>query len=330
MNPAALATIATIATVAAPVLRLTIGAVFLLAVIGKLRAPARFQSNLTESMGVSAAAGAVLTPLVIAAEAALAFMLVSDTLSRSVAMPAALALLTGFTGFAGYKYVTADSVRCSCFGEAERPLSAYDLLRNALLIAAIAGWLYWPADAVRWMPVQWTLAAGVALLLAAGLARLHEVIVRLRMARAAQPLQIGAPVAAVMGRTLGDGAAVMLPAVEQPVALLFLSSRCPACRGKLAEIAGLLAPAAQAGLQIRLVSAEPAWRLRRFLSGDALRAAAVVVSARRYARLNPAMHAPYYQFVDAAGVLQAAGPIGDDDWLSLHAQMDEVEQAAIA
>lgn len=313
--------------VAAVLVRLLVGGVFLLAVVGKLRAPMRFRANLTESLGMSTAAGATLMPLVISVEAALAFMLLSDTQARAVAMPAALALLVAFTIFVGYKYVTADSVRCSCFGEADRPLSAYDLLRNALLIGAIAGWLYWPAAAVRWTPAQWALSAGAALLSAAGLARLHEMIVRLRTARAGQPLPVGGPVAAVMGRMLNDGAPIMLPGVEQAVALLFLSSRCPTCRGKLAEIARLLAPAREAGLKIHLVSAEPVWRLRRFLADEALRGVTVVLSARRYARLNPAMYAPYYLFIDAAGDLQAAGLIGDDDWLSLRAQMDEVAVA---
>ncbi len=316
----------TVTAAAAVLVRLLVGWVFLLAVVGKLRSAARFRANLTESMGVSAGAGAVLTPVVISAEAALAFMLLGDMQARAFAMPAALALLMAFTAFVGYKYVTADSVRCSCFGEADRPLSAYDLLRNALLIGAIAGWLYWPAAAVRWTPVQWTLAAAVALLLAAGLVRLHEVIVRFRNARAAQPLPVGEAVAAVMGKMLSDGAPVMLPGVEQAVALLFLSSRCPSCRGKLPEIARLLAPATAAGLKIHLVSAEPAWRLRRFLP-DELRRVTVVVSARRYARLNPMMFAPYYLFIDASGALQAAGLIGDDDWLSLNAQMDEVAAA---
>jgi hypothetical protein len=39
----------------------------------------------------------------------------------------------------GYQFVSRDVVRCSCFGEAERPVSGYDLLRNLLLIAAIVG-----------------------------------------------------------------------------------------------------------------------------------------------------------------------------------------------
>ncbi|MQA18768.1 MauE/DoxX family redox-associated membrane protein [Rugamonas rivuli] len=312
---------------AALVLRLLVGAVFLLAVLGKLRAPARFRANLTESMGVPPALGMALTPAVILAEAALALMLLGDVQARTFAMPAALVLLIGFTCFVAYKYVTADSVRCSCFGEAERPLSVYDLLRNGLLIGAIACWLYWPAPPAQWTPAQLALASAAALVLAVGLSRLHEMIVRFRVARAPQAPALGEHVAAVMGRMLDDGRPEMLPGVEQAVALLFLSSRCPSCRGKLPEIAGLLAPAVEAGLKIRLVSAEPAWRLRRFLAGDALRAITVRVGGRRYARLNPAMQAPYYLFIGPSGDLQAAGLIGDDDWLSLRAQLEEVALA---
>ena len=314
---------------AAVVVRLLVGMVFLLAVAGKLRAPARFRANLTESMGVPPALGVVLTPAVMLAEAALALMLLGDMQARTFAMPAALLLLIGFSCFVGYKYVTADSVRCSCFGEADRPLSVYDLLRNGLLIGAIACWLYWPAPATpaQSTPAQLALASAAALALAVGLSRLHEMIVRFRIARAPQPPALGEHVAAVMGHMLDDGRPEMLPGVEQAVALLFLSSRCPSCRGKLPEIAGLLAPAEEAGLKIRLVSAEPAWRLRRFLAGDALRAITVRVGGRRYARLNPAMQAPYYMFIGPSGDLQAAGLIGDDDWLSLRAQLEEVALA---
>lgn len=312
---------------AALVVRLLVGMVFLLAVAGKLRAPARFRANLTESMGVPPALGAVLTPVVILVEAALALMLLGDMQARTLAMPAALLLLMGFSCFVGYKYVTADSVRCSCFGEADRPLSVYDLLRNGLLIGAIACWLYWPAEPAQSTSVQLALASAAALALAVGLSRLHEMIVRFRIARAPQPPALGEHVAAVMGRMLDNGMPEMLPGVEQAVALLFLSSRCPSCRSKLPEIAGLLAPAEEAGLKIRLVSAEPAWRLRRFLVGDALRAITVRVSGRRYARLNPAMQAPYYMFIGPSGDLQAAGLIGDDDWLSLREQLEQVALA---
>ncbi|ELX08335.1 hypothetical protein Jab_2c03810 [Janthinobacterium sp. HH01] len=312
---------------AALVVRLLVGMVFLLAVAGKLRSPARFRANLTESMGVPPALGVVLTLVVILAEAALALMLLGDMQARTLAMPAALLLLIGFSCFVGYKYVTADSVRCSCFGEADRPLSVYDLLRNGLLIGAIACWLYWPAGPAQSTPAQLALASAAALALAVGLSRLHELIVRFRIARAPQAPALGEHVAAVMGRMLDNGLPEMLPGVEQAVALLFLSSRCPGCRSKLPEIAGLLAPAEEAGLKIRLVSAEPAWRLRRFLAGDALRAVTVRVSGRRYARLNPAMQAPYYMFVGPSGDLQAAGLIGDDDWLSLRAQLEEVALA---
>ena len=136
----------------------------------------------------------------------------------------------------------------------------------------------------------------------------------------------------VAARSLRDRAALALDAEGQPSVLLFLSSTCPKCRAKLPEISALLPLAQEAGVSLRLVSREPAWRLRRFLAGTPLAAVAARVSTKGYKALNPTMTSPYYVFLDQDARLQAGGIIGDDNWASfqdqLHGMAGDEKEAA--
>jgi hypothetical protein len=142
---------------------------------------------------------------------------------------------------------------------------------------------------------------------------------------AGSPLTPGETVPPVFGRSLAarfSPWAPQRPVLEgRPAALLFLASGCPKCHGKLAELERLLPAARDAGLELRLVSHESAWRLRRFL-GDRFPSPQVLRLARRdYRLLNPTGASPAYLFVDHAGMVEARGFIGDDNWLALRAQL---------
>lgn len=142
------------------------------------------------------------------------------------------------------------------------------------------------------------------------------------------PLEAGMPLPAVSGRALLTGADVALPAGQRAGVLLFLSSQCPQCRAKLPQIDSLLAPARMAGVDILLVSQEPAWRVRRFLRHTGLAHVAVRLGRNGYRRLNPRLASPAYLFVGHDGMVQAGGMIGNDDWRSFCTQMDEARQLA--
>ncbi|MBJ7313424.1 MauE/DoxX family redox-associated membrane protein [Rugamonas sp. CCM 8940] len=118
-------------------LRFLLGFLLLCGAWGKLTSFAGLKRNLVESFGLSAGLAAALAPLLIAAEGLLAIVLLLDSGTDDCALLAALAMLLVFTLVVGYQFLSRDVVRCSCFGEAERPVSGYDLLRNLLLIAAI-------------------------------------------------------------------------------------------------------------------------------------------------------------------------------------------------
>ncbi len=162
------------------------------------------------------------------------------------------------------------------------------------------------------------LAFGLALNLKLTLSVLHTAR---RERDAPEALAPGAQLPPVPARALRGGATQRLGASGQAAALLFLSSKCPKCRTKLAEIGRMLAPAEQAGLGVWIVSHEPGWRLRQFLGGAFPLSRTLRVTLRDYKLLNPTLASPAYLMVNHEGVLEAAGMIGDDDWQALRAQL---------
>jgi len=152
-----------------------------------------------------------------------------------------------------------------------------------------------------------------------------------RAAHPAAPLQPGERLSDVEGTTLAGRTRVRLAATGQARALLFLSSRCPKCRDKVASIGDLAGAARSAGLALWIVSDEPRWRLRSLLRGTALAAHTIRLGAHDYRLLNPTMASPAYLFIDHEGAIEAAGLIGDQHWRALERQLagDAIgEQAA--
>ena len=117
------------------------------------------------------------------------------------------------------------------------------------------------------------------------------------------------------------------PAVpnHQAKVLLFLSPHCPVCAEKIPEIEAILSKAKLAGVTLNLVSAEPKWRIKRFLTSSPLLNYVLTTSRKTYNQINPKHSSPFYLFIDHNHVLQAGGTIGDDDWLSFIGQMNSYE-----
>ncbi|GJI95977.1 hypothetical protein RugamoR57_26950 [Duganella caerulea] len=170
------------------------------------------------------------------------------------------------------------------------------------------------------------LALGLALNIKLTLSVLHTTR---RERETPEELPPGAPLPQVQARALQGGVVHRLGAEGQASALLFLSSKCPKCKTKLAEIGSMLEPAEQAGLDIWIVSHEPGWRLRQFLRGFPL-TRALRLTMRDYRLLNPTLASPAYMMVNHEGVLEAAGMIGDDNWLDLRAQLAESAETTAA
>ena len=119
----------------AGMLRYFVGALLLAAAVAKLRGFDSFRENLTASFNVAHQHSGVLALAVVSSELAVAALVLGAAVR--VGLWAALLLFCVFTTLLGYKFFTQGVVRCACFGETERSLSGFDLLRNVLVIAAI-------------------------------------------------------------------------------------------------------------------------------------------------------------------------------------------------
>lgn len=149
-----------------------IALLLLTAGVGKLRGYADFRGNLSTSFGLPPAAAALAAPVLVAVELLLAGWLLTG--GTDAPMLLALMLLGLLTAVLAYRYFTLSVVRCSCFGEAARPVSHYDLLRNALVLAINGAYFALAPEAA--LPVATSvLAAGLASIVCVTAISLHDI-----------------------------------------------------------------------------------------------------------------------------------------------------------
>ncbi len=161
----------------ADIVRYFIGWWWLAAAAGKLRAWSRFREDLGSSFGIAARPAAVLAPALVLAELLAAALVLGA--GRGAGMFASLMLMCCFTAVLGYRFFTRAIVRCSCFGESLRPLSGYDVLRNLLVVLAIAAWLAFSPGPP--LPIEESLvAAGLGAWLCVASIHFHDIVVLAR------------------------------------------------------------------------------------------------------------------------------------------------------
>ncbi|WP_028101739.1 MauE/DoxX family redox-associated membrane protein [Pseudoduganella violaceinigra] len=166
----------------ADTLRLMAALLLCTAAWGKWRALDRFRDNLATSFGASPALAALLAPGIAGAELILAIGLLPGGAASRMALVGALLLFALFTAVVAWKYATEDIVKCSCFGDADRSVSGFDLARNLAIIAGIAfSLLASGANGGSWQAT--VCATGVATLLAVVLANAHDIMMLLLYAR---------------------------------------------------------------------------------------------------------------------------------------------------
>jgi Methylamine utilisation protein MauE len=128
-------------------LQLSLGLVFLLAVIPKILRPSEF---------VSAVTGYALLPERLAGLAAAALIIIESLLAASflsgwqlsVALPMAAALLVVFASSITINIRRGRRIACGCFGNSNEQISSRSLARLALLLAAVLTLLIAPATPV--------------------------------------------------------------------------------------------------------------------------------------------------------------------------------------
>ncbi|WP_215403996.1 MauE/DoxX family redox-associated membrane protein [Janthinobacterium sp. JC611] len=161
-----------LAALLADTARYCIALLLLAASVGKLRGYSDFRGNLATSFGVPPAAASLAAPALVMAELLLSGWLLAGGIH--IPMLLSLLLLTTLTAILAWRYFTHSVVRCSCFGEAARPVSRYDLLRN-MLVVGING-AYFALEQETTLPVAGTaLAAGLAAIVCVATISLHDI-----------------------------------------------------------------------------------------------------------------------------------------------------------
>lgn len=161
----------------AEVCRYFIGFLLICAGVAKFNNFAQFKENLVGSMGVKQVFADVIAPTVVLLEMLLAVIVLAFFSLHHVAMAAAFVMFLMFTAFIAYKFLKEGIVKCSCFGEASRSVSVYDLLRNGLIMLGIFLYLACAQE----VPIYATIGVeaimvGLALILTIIAIEFHEII----------------------------------------------------------------------------------------------------------------------------------------------------------
>lgn len=315
------------ATYVSEACRLYILVVLLAAALGKAHALGSFAGTLEALLHLPAR----WSPSAAAAIAALEFLVVLALATGGAAayrgMAAALALFLAFTAVLLVAIIQRQRVSCNCFGAGDHPISAWDLVRNLLLIAACAAWFLMGPPAAALPPDAWLLLAGAAVMAFVLSTNLHRLARLARRSGPAKPpltLPIGQAVPAFEGWARADGRRITSAELEgQATILLFLSSGCPKCRGTVPELLRMLPAIRGAGVSLWIVPADSRHDISPLLEDSALLEHVLVLEPAVRERLNPRRTAPFYLFIDHQLAAVASGPIGDDDWKSFVEQMKE-------
>ncbi len=114
--------------------RLTIAVVFLFSTIGKARDIRGFVVSISDLVKIPHGASIYAAICIIVVEGVTTLLLLSGGDWSRKGMVIASGLLLAFTGLTASVVLTRRQVYCSCFGSRQRPLSCFDVMRNAVMI----------------------------------------------------------------------------------------------------------------------------------------------------------------------------------------------------
>lgn len=148
----------------AEVCRLYVFLLLAAAVVGKARQIAVFEMAVAELLQIGPSAGRVTVYAVLAAEAVTALLLLAGGSWAYWGSIAAIVLFCLFTAVLATALAQGRAIACNCFGGSEHVISAYDLVRNAILIAACGYYLAQAPIANEVCLAIWLVLTGVALI----------------------------------------------------------------------------------------------------------------------------------------------------------------------
>ncbi|MFF5235383.1 MauE/DoxX family redox-associated membrane protein [Dactylosporangium sp. NPDC000521] len=161
--------------------RCLIGVVFAIAVVSKLRAPGAFVTSVRQVQVLPAAWAPPVAVALVAGETAVVLAMVRGPLAG---FAGAILLLGGFTAAVAVAMRRGIPAICRCFGTAGAPFGRRHVVRNlALIVCAGAGALLAAAGAADVTGRMLALAVPAAVLSAAAVTRLDDLMFLFRPAR---------------------------------------------------------------------------------------------------------------------------------------------------
>jgi peroxiredoxin len=157
--------------------------------------------------------------------------------------------------------------------------------------------------------------------------RLTRIVTNNEYLKSPMILPIGQPLPMFDGRALSDGRRVRSAEFAgHPSVLLFFAPECKDCQARVAEISAMYDAMRLAGVGVWVLSTISKRRMREFLGDSPLLDHVLIVSSSTQRTLNPRSSAPFYIFIDHERTVLASNFIGDEDWQSFCAQMQEKER----
>ena len=103
--------------------------------------------------------------------------------------------------------------------------------------------------------------------------------------------------------------------------LVFLSSGCPTCRTKTAELIEILPATQRAGVGLWVVGADDVHDMAALTAGSPLAERTLSMEPAGRKALNPQGAAPLYIFIDESMIVRAGNYLGDEDWRTFVSEM---------
>lgn len=178
--------------------------------------------------------------------------------------------------------------------------------------------------------MTWAVLSILALMVNLNLFLTFRLFVGLRRIRLHQPQQqdnpIGYVFSAFEGRKVMNNETEASTQFASSKVFIYLSPQCKKCKNKLPVIRELFDDISNIAISVKLLSAESAFRMKRFLGHESLKSNALLIDNAQLLMMNPTQMSPAYQFYDENNRLVAQGLIGDSEWLSFTAQIKEQGQ----
>ncbi len=137
----------------------------LMAALGKSNTFDQFKQNLVESFKVAQRWSGTFAVIIISVEWLLAILILLDGFLANIAMFVAMLLFIIFTLIIAVVLVQDKIISCNCFGQKDSKITAFDLLRNALLITACAYYSFYQQNDQSLDITSYFLLAGLSLIL---------------------------------------------------------------------------------------------------------------------------------------------------------------------